>query len=139
MHAPFKVQWTRIKKQKQFAVYNSDIPATLKWGQGHQTWYEFLDPKQGYNHAKFERSPLNRVHKNANIKAFLKSENMSNISLAYVQRSNKVVYSLSTWHRKFQLDWIRTQNFQLKPFVVAVTMKYGQGHWKWYEQVKLSE
>ena len=26
---------------------------TLK--QGQQTWYESVDPKQGYNYAKFER------------------------------------------------------------------------------------
>ena len=34
---------------------------------------------------------------------------------------------------------IRTQNFQIKLFDIAVTLKYGQGHQKWYEQVKLSE
>ena len=39
--------------KKQFAVYDSDTPVTLKQGQGHQTWYEFLDPKQGHNKAKF--------------------------------------------------------------------------------------
>ena len=43
--------------KKQFAVYDSDTPVTLKQGQGHQTWYELVDPKQGYNHAKFERPP----------------------------------------------------------------------------------
>ena len=46
------------KNLKQFAVYDSDIPVTLKYGQGHQTWYELLHPKQGYNHTKFERLPL---------------------------------------------------------------------------------
>ena len=40
-------------QNKQFAVYDSDTPVTLKQGQGHQTWYEFLDPKQGHNKAKF--------------------------------------------------------------------------------------
>ena len=29
---------------------------------------------------------------------------------------------------KFQFTWIGTQNFQLKPFNTAVTLKYGQGH-----------
>ena len=40
---------------------------------------------------------------------------------------------------KFKHSWIRTQNFHLKLFDTAVTLKYGQGHWKWYEQVKLNE
>ena len=35
------------ESQKQFAVYESHIPVTLK-GQGHQTWY---DPNQGKNNA----------------------------------------------------------------------------------------
>ena len=41
---------------KQLAVYDSDAPVTLKQGQSHQTWYELVDPKQGYNNAKFENS-----------------------------------------------------------------------------------
>ena len=36
-------------KFKQSAVYDSDIPVTLKEGQGHQTWHELVDPKHGYN------------------------------------------------------------------------------------------
>ena len=32
---------------------------TLKQSQGHQTYNENADPKQGYKHAKFERSCLN--------------------------------------------------------------------------------
>ena len=32
-----------------------------------------------------------------------------------------------------------TQNFQLKLINTAVTLKYGHGHWKWYEQVKLNK
>ena len=27
---------------------------TLKQGQGHQTWYELVDAKQGYNNAQSE-------------------------------------------------------------------------------------
>ena len=33
------------ESKKQFAVYDSDTPVTLK-GKGHETWYELLDPKQ---------------------------------------------------------------------------------------------
>ena len=52
----------------QFAVNDSDIPVTLKQGQGHQTWYELLGSKQGYNNAKFENPclKLNSVHDKAN-------------------------------------------------------------------------
>ena len=31
-----------LKKQKQFTVYDSDTPVTMKQGQGHQTWYELV-------------------------------------------------------------------------------------------------
>ena len=34
---------------------------------------------------------------------------------------------------------MRTQNFQLKLFDIAVTLRYGQGHLKWYKQVMLNE
>ena len=42
---------------------------TLKQGKGHQT-YEMVDPKQGYNHAKFARPLLNNVPKKAHDKVF---------------------------------------------------------------------
>ena len=29
--------------------------------------------------------------------------------------------------------------FQWKLFDIAVTLKYGQGHWKWYRQVKVKK
>ena len=34
---------------------------TLEQGQGHQTWYELVDPKQGYDYAKFEKPCMNSV------------------------------------------------------------------------------
>ena len=34
---------------------------TVKQSQGQQTYHENVDPDQGYNHAKFERSHLNSV------------------------------------------------------------------------------
>ena len=56
-------------KKQQFAVYDSDTPVTLKQDQGHQTWYELEDPKQGYNNAKFEKkSCLNSVREEPTIK-----------------------------------------------------------------------
>ena len=40
---------------------------------------------------------------------------------------------------KFQLNRIGTYFFQLKLFNTSVTLKYNQGHWKWYGWVKLNE
>ena len=54
--------------KKQLAVYDSDTPVTLKNGQGYQTWYELVDPKQGYNNAKFKKPRLNGVREKAQIK-----------------------------------------------------------------------
>ena len=50
---------------------------TLKYGQGNQTWFELLDPEQGYNHAKFERHPLKSVHQKAEVKVFVNSHYLS--------------------------------------------------------------
>ena len=40
---------------------------TLKQSQGHQTWYELVDLKQGYDRAKFEQPPLNSVCEKSNV------------------------------------------------------------------------
>ena len=60
------------ESKKQFAVYDSEKPVTLKQGQGHQTWYELVEPKQGYNNAH-----LNSVHERANNKVFVRSGNIN--------------------------------------------------------------
>ena len=49
----------------------------MKQGQGHQTWYDLVDPKEGYNNANFEKPRLNGVHEKVNNKDFVKSENIS--------------------------------------------------------------
>ena len=54
---------------------------TLIQSQGHQSWYELVDSKQGYNNAKFEKPHLNSVHEKANDVVFVKSENTSITSL----------------------------------------------------------
>ena len=51
----------------QLAVYNSDAPVILKHSQSHQTYNDNVDPKQGYNHAKFEKSCFNGVRGKANV------------------------------------------------------------------------
>ena len=45
---------------------------TLKQGQGHQTWYELVDPKQGKKNAKLEKPRLNYVPERANNKVLVK-------------------------------------------------------------------
>ena len=42
----------------------------LKQGQGLQTRYKLVDPKQGYNNAKFEKPRSNSVREKANDKSF---------------------------------------------------------------------
>ena len=63
-------------KKAHFAVYISDTPVILKQNQGHETYNENVDPKQGYNHAKFARSCNNTVRENGNVIFFSKQGNM---------------------------------------------------------------
>ena len=42
----------------------------LKQSQGHQTYDDNVDLKQGYNHAKLERSCINGVREKDNVKVF---------------------------------------------------------------------
>ena len=41
---------------------------TLRQGQGHQTWYDYVDLKQGYKYAKFDRSRCKIAGDEANVK-----------------------------------------------------------------------
>ena len=72
---------------------DSNIPVTLKQGQGHQTWYELVDPKQGYNYAKFEKPHMNTVHEKANDSVVVKTGNTSVISLECAHKLKIVVNS----------------------------------------------
>ena len=65
---------------------------TLKQSQGHKNCNENLDPKQGYHPAMFEKSHLNSVREKASDKVFVKSGNISIISLEHVRKSEIVVY-----------------------------------------------
>ena len=85
------------ESKEQFVAYDSPTPVTLKQGQGHQTWYKLVETKQGYNNAKFEKPYSNSVCERAKDKVFVKSRNMSIISLEYVQESKLVVHSLPAW------------------------------------------
>ena len=68
-HTTFKLQRTRIP-YTQFAVYISDTPVTFKQSQGHQTYNDNVDPKQGYNHAEFDRFCFNGMREKANVNFF---------------------------------------------------------------------
>ena len=64
------LNYGKQESKKQFAVYDSDKPVTYKEGQGHQTCYELVDPKQDYNNAQFEKPHLTSVREKANRKMF---------------------------------------------------------------------
>ena len=89
-HLKYSGQLKKTKK-KHVAVYDSDTSVTLEQGQGHQAWHALVDPTQSYNHAEFERPHLNSVLEKANVKGFVKSENTSVISPAYLRKSKIVV------------------------------------------------
>ena len=80
------------ESKKQFAVSDSATRATLKQDEGHQTWYEFVNPKQCYSDAKFEKPCLNGACKRVNDKVFVKPGSISVISPEYLQKSKIVVY-----------------------------------------------
>ena len=79
--------------QKQFAVYNYDYSVIFKQGQDHQPWYELVDCQQSRNSTSFEKPRLNSVREKANDKVIVKLGNMSIMSLEYVWKWKKVVYS----------------------------------------------
>ena len=101
---------------------------TLKQGQIHQTQYELLDPKLSYyNTAKFKKTRLNSVREKDNNKVFVKLGNISDLPwiCAKVENSGTFMTCLMylTILTQFQLNWIKTWNFQLKLFDTAVTLK----------------
>ena len=57
-------------KTYNLRVYISDTPVTMPKSQVNQTYNENVDPKQGFSHAKFQRSHYNSVQEKANIKVF---------------------------------------------------------------------
>ena len=59
-----------------------------KQGQGHQTLYEVVDPKEEYNNAKIKKPRLNSVHEKANDKVLPNQDTrqLKFLSLKYVQQ-----------------------------------------------------
>ena len=82
-HAPLNYSGQESRNNLPFM---NDLPETYKSGRGHQTWYELVDPKHGYNRTKFGRPASNSIHQKADVKVFVKSENVSIISLEYVYK-----------------------------------------------------
>ena len=80
-------RWPALLKAKigiqnmQSAVHISDKSVTLKQSQGHQIYKDNVDPKQGYKHAKFERSCFHGVKDQSNDKGFFQTrENVNHLS-----------------------------------------------------------
>ena len=65
------------ESETQFTVYVSNTAVTLEKGLGHQTWYNLVDPKQGYNYTNVERFPLDNVREKVSIKGFVELEKIS--------------------------------------------------------------
>ena len=60
------------------------------------------------------------------------------ISIEYTQKTKTVEYSWASWYN--QQSQIYNNRFcSFKLFVTAVTLKYGQGQWIWFEWVKCNE
>ena len=79
----------------QFAVYISDRPMTLKQSQSHQIQNDNVDPEEGYNHAKFERSSFNNVQERD--LSLYSNDGMCQLSpLNMCAHPKKVIHFLST-------------------------------------------
>ena len=75
---------TRIQNT-HFALYISDKRVTLKQSQCYQTYSDNVNPKQGYNHAKFERCCFDGIQEKADFQVSFKRGNMSVISREHVE------------------------------------------------------
>ena len=99
---------------------------SLKQCQGHQTWYELVVTKQGYNNEKYEQPHLYIVREKANDKVFKVSRNSSIISFEHVRKSKTVVNSWAALTdvlnnpTKVQLNRMQTNKFQLELSDTAV-------------------
>ena len=84
----------------QFAVYISDTTVILKQSQGHQTYNDNVDPKQGYNYSRFEKSLMVSEKKpmspRFNVKGFFffKLGNVNYLSWTYVKINNSGIFMI---------------------------------------------
>ena len=95
-----------------FAVNISDTPVTLKQSQDHQIYNNNVDPKQGHNHAKFERSCFNGIRGKANVSFVLMRKCVNYLPCPNVKIKHSGIYihdllDIINDHTKFQLIWVR--------------------------------
>ena len=86
-----------VKKHNLHFVFLT--PVALKQSQDHQTYNENLDPEQGYNHAKFERSRFSSVWDKGDLQIF-SNKDISQLSPLNMCRNKKWWYSWSTLHNQ---------------------------------------
>ena len=84
------------ESKKQFAVYDSDTPVTLKHGQCHQTWYKLVDLKIIQSLKK--KTCLNSVCEKPTIKFLSNQETqqLSPVNMCQCQKQNTDHYI--DWH-----------------------------------------
>ena len=79
-----KLNYSRQESKEQSRKYNLQFifltHVTLKQSQGHQTYNEYVDPEQGYKHAKYERSRFNSVQRKVTFKDFSSNEEICPLS-----------------------------------------------------------
>ena len=76
----------------QSAVNISNTSVTLKQSQRHQMYNDYVDPKQGYNHAKFERSCLKMSEKKPLF--FFSNEDICHLSPLNMCKNKKILVKL---------------------------------------------
>ena len=138
------LNYSRQESKKHNLQFIFLTPVTFEQSHGHQTYNEKVDPKQGYNHAKCERSYYNNIRATGYSKSFFKRGNMLSPLKMWRKKKgggggNWYIHDLLdvTNNRiKFQLKQIRTIKCSVK---TDVTLKYNHGPWRWYEWVKLNE
>ena len=77
------------ESKRQSADYDFDTSVTLKQGQGHQTWFELVDSKQGCYNTNFEKSRLNSVPQKKSQKHFSSNQETGKLSPLHMHESKK--------------------------------------------------
>ena len=88
---------------------------TLNYVQGHQIWYESVDPEQGNDHAKFKipRLICGVREKQQTLKFFVELGNMSVIPLEYLRALNKTKQHKKRYIRVLVDELTIIQSFNL--------------------------
>ena len=80
---------------------------TLKQDQGHQSRHDLVDPKQGYNHVRFEKCLTKRQHS-----GFCQIQKQVKIAFEFTLKSKMRhihdLVNVINKHTRFQLNQVRT-------------------------------